>query len=344
MSEGPRLSVTPAGALEDVIAGHMRDGDFRVLAALGTFTDRVGWTHPIRQDRLAERCGFSREQVNRSLRRLEWLGWVQVKRADRTDKPSAYRVRLDPDDLRAPGAAPAVGFAAWKKACAEAARKRSGKLSAAELKTLAELPDEDADAGDVDEGGGPVESGPEGAPLCAYDHRGPVITGSQGPVIELDHTPCDHCDHSSYDSSSRFNTPLPPFPDADPVSGAIQGGAAQGADDQPGGPGGCIRGDTGPDAAQTPAAAQAETAHGSAEGRQTDGLSPDVWRSIRAELKSAVGERPYAAHVARLRLVQGRVVATSPHEAREAASAIGRALRQRGIPSIHTEAGEAISL
>lgn len=327
MSEGPRLCVMPAGALEDVIAGQMSEADLRVLAALGTFTDRQGWTHPIRQERLADRCGFRREQVCRSLRRLEWLGWVQVKRAERTDRPSAYRVRLDPDDLRAPGAAPSVGFEAWKRACAAAARRKAGKAAKPEVAT----------------GESPVESGESAAPLCATAHKAPVRDCAQGPVRELDHTPCAHSAHSSYDSLSRKESPLPPF-EAGAVSGATQGreGERHTGEGQSGG--GCIAGDTGSGMGQSPAASAAEGAHCSAGQSEPHGLSMDGWRGVRADLKASLHQHAYAAHVARLRLVSGRVVATSLHEARSAASAIGGALKAAGIQSIHIETGEAVTL
>ncbi|MBG36924.1 MAG: hypothetical protein CMH92_14090 [Oceanicaulis sp.] len=157
---GPRLSVTPAGAIEDVIAGHMRDSDYRVLCALGTFTDRRGWTTPTRQSRLAARCGFGRQKVNEALTVLEWLGWVEVRRAERADKPAAYRVHLDPGDEREPGDAPDQSLAEFKKL-------RRGEPSA------------EAEDGAQD----PAENGgDEGATLSPVGDTPPVAGGRQGPV------------------------------------------------------------------------------------------------------------------------------------------------------------------
>lgn len=166
---GPRLSVTPAGAIEDVIAGHMRDSDYRVLCALGTFTDRNGWTTPTRQSRLAARCGFGRQKVNEALTVLEWLGWVEVRRAERSDKPAAYRVHLDPGDDRGAGEAPVLSLAEFKKL-------RRGVL-ADEVEDGDQNPAEDA--GDEGETLSPVGD----TPPVAGGRQGPVAPGTTPPVV-----------------------------------------------------------------------------------------------------------------------------------------------------------------
>ena len=173
---GPRFSVTPAGALEDVIAGLMKDSDYRVLSALGTFTARNGWTTPVRQIRFAERCGFGRQKVNEALTVLEWLGWVQIKRPERSDKPSAYRVLLDPGEDRQPGQKPAHSLAEFK-------RQRRAILNAARS------------AEHVAVAAGAVE---------VVDEDGGAGIGENTPTLSPDSdTPCRHCDDSKNDSSQR---------------------------------------------------------------------------------------------------------------------------------------------
>lgn len=117
---GPRMAITPAGAIADVVAKLMTHGDYLVLSAIGTYTDNKGWTYPIRQSRIASVVQMSHDGVNRALARLEWLGWVQVRRPDRSDKPCAYRVRLDVGDEREAGETPAITFDKFK-----AERKRT---------------------------------------------------------------------------------------------------------------------------------------------------------------------------------------------------------------------------
>ncbi|WP_420433061.1 helix-turn-helix domain-containing protein [Hyphobacterium sp.] len=93
---GPRLSVIPAGALDDMTRGDMKPMDLRVLCALGTFTNDAGWAR-VRQDTLADRAGTTRETANRCIGRLVKLGWVE-KHAGRTAaSASSYRVKLDVD-------------------------------------------------------------------------------------------------------------------------------------------------------------------------------------------------------------------------------------------------------
>jgi hypothetical protein len=162
---GPRLSITPADAIEDVIAGHMRDSDYRVLCALGTFTDRRGWTTPTRQSRLAARCGFGRQKVNEALTVLEWLGWVEVRRAERSDKPAAYRVRLDPGEGRGAGEAPDQSLAEFK------AMRRGDQVPGAD--------DAAESAGDEGETLSPVGD----TPPVAGGRQGPVAPGTTPPVV-----------------------------------------------------------------------------------------------------------------------------------------------------------------
>lgn len=119
-SDGPSMSITPAGAIVDVTARLMTHGDYLVLAALGTRTNKKRWTFAIRQSVIADLVKMSHDGVNRAIARLEWLGWVEVDRPDRSDKPCRYRVRLDVTDEREAGQMPAKSFEEFK-----AERKRT---------------------------------------------------------------------------------------------------------------------------------------------------------------------------------------------------------------------------
>lgn len=190
---GPRMCVTPAGALEDVIAGLMKDSDYRVLSALGTFTDRNGWTTPTRQIRFAERCGFGRQKVNEAMTVLEWLGWVEIRRAERSDKPSAYRVRLDPGEERQPGENPAQTLAEFK-------RQRRAVLNGARAAEHAALAAGAVGVVDDDWGAGAGDF----TPTLSPDSDSPLVAdGRQGACRSCSDTPCRHCGDSKNDSSER---------------------------------------------------------------------------------------------------------------------------------------------
>lgn len=101
MSLDPRYTLFAARAVFDDRLSAM---DVRVLAALGTFTDRQGWCHPS-QTTIANRLGTSRTRVNSSLKSLVEAGYVQtVKQAldNGAQTVSLYRVLMD---LSAPEAA-----------------------------------------------------------------------------------------------------------------------------------------------------------------------------------------------------------------------------------------------
>lgn len=101
MSTDPRYTIFAARAVFDERLTAM---DVRVLAALGTFTDRQGWCHPS-QTTIAKRLGTSRTRVNGSIKSLVEAGYVQsVKQArdSGAQTVSLYRVLMD---LSAPEAA-----------------------------------------------------------------------------------------------------------------------------------------------------------------------------------------------------------------------------------------------
>jgi predicted transcriptional regulator len=77
--------------------------DIRVLAALGTFTNKAGWCYP-KQKTIAERIGVARTTVTAAINNLVACGWVekQARTGDAGGKISClYRVKLDvsPDDI-----------------------------------------------------------------------------------------------------------------------------------------------------------------------------------------------------------------------------------------------------
>lgn len=96
-----RYSIIPARAVTDE---RIERGDLRVLAYLGTFTDKLGWCF-LAQGTIADALNCGRSTVQRSLTRLVDAGWVQVKAATVSGRPHAchaYRVVMDNDD-------PAIG-------------------------------------------------------------------------------------------------------------------------------------------------------------------------------------------------------------------------------------------
>ncbi|TRO96741.1 hypothetical protein FKB34_01870 [Glycocaulis profundi] len=122
---GPRYSIIPAGAIEDVIAGLMKDSDLRILNAIGSFTDKRGWTpRGTKQEVLAKRCGFRRQRVNDAVAVLEWLGWVLVDREAGDDKPCRYKVLTDYQGEREPGTPPAITLSEFR-AQRQTLKKRS---------------------------------------------------------------------------------------------------------------------------------------------------------------------------------------------------------------------------
>ena len=89
-----RFAITPALAVEDHRLG---DAAYRVLACLGTYADRHGccWPSTIT---LAERLGITRQAVQRSLRQLADLAYIEVEhrhRADGAHDRNRYRLLFD---------------------------------------------------------------------------------------------------------------------------------------------------------------------------------------------------------------------------------------------------------
>jgi hypothetical protein len=89
-----RFSITPALAVEDHRLG---DAAYRVLACLGTYADRHGWCWPSTTT-LARRLGITRQAVQRSLRQLADLGYIEVEHRHRPDGAqdrNRYRLLFD---------------------------------------------------------------------------------------------------------------------------------------------------------------------------------------------------------------------------------------------------------
>lgn len=69
---GPRYSIIPADAYADE---RMKDLHIRVLGILGTHTDNNGWCE-VNQRVVAEKCGRTRETINRVIRDLCEFGFL----------------------------------------------------------------------------------------------------------------------------------------------------------------------------------------------------------------------------------------------------------------------------
>lgn len=93
MSADPRYTIFAARAVFDE---RLTPFDIRVLAALGTYSDKQGWCYPS-QGEIARRCSMSRQSVNTSLKRLTDAGYVQTtpQVTERGRQVSVYRVLLD---------------------------------------------------------------------------------------------------------------------------------------------------------------------------------------------------------------------------------------------------------
>lgn len=95
---GPRYSIIPGDALSDP---RVKDGHLRVLAVLGTHTDRNGWCR-VNQKTIAQKVGKSRETVNRLIKSLCAMGYVQKR--DQWSKSegrsiSKYQILMDRDEV-----------------------------------------------------------------------------------------------------------------------------------------------------------------------------------------------------------------------------------------------------
>lgn len=89
-----RLTIFQAAAVDDERLGNAA---FRVLAALGTYSDENGWCFPT-QNTLAARLRITRQAVSKSLHQLEELGYITIHfqyADDKAQKGSKYRLCLD---------------------------------------------------------------------------------------------------------------------------------------------------------------------------------------------------------------------------------------------------------
>jgi hypothetical protein len=89
-----RFAITPARAVEDHRLG---DAAYRVLACLGTYADKDGWCWPS-TIALAKRLGITRQAVQRSLKQISELGYMEVTphhRADGGHDRNRYRLLFD---------------------------------------------------------------------------------------------------------------------------------------------------------------------------------------------------------------------------------------------------------
>ena len=89
-----RFSIVPARAVED---RRLSAPAFRVLAALGTYSDKDGWCWPSLTT-LATQLGTKRPVVHRNVQDLAKLGYLEIKRTQRRDGGNAtnrYRLLFD---------------------------------------------------------------------------------------------------------------------------------------------------------------------------------------------------------------------------------------------------------
>ncbi len=89
-----RFSIVPARAVED---RRLSNAAFRVLAALGTFSDKEGWCWPSMVT-LAEMLNTSRQAPQRQIRKLCKLGYIEKSRQHRADggnTSNRYRLLFD---------------------------------------------------------------------------------------------------------------------------------------------------------------------------------------------------------------------------------------------------------
>ena len=89
-----RFSIVPARAVEDRRLG---SAGFRVLAALGTFSDKHGWCWPSLTT-LATQLSTRRQVVQRHVQELAKLGYIEIQHQNRSDGGNAanrYRLLFD---------------------------------------------------------------------------------------------------------------------------------------------------------------------------------------------------------------------------------------------------------
>ena len=89
-----RFAIVPARAVEDRRLG---SAGLRVLAALGTFSDKDGWCWPSLTT-LAKQVNVTRQAAHQNIQQLAKLGYIEVQRRQRPDKGNAanrYRLLFD---------------------------------------------------------------------------------------------------------------------------------------------------------------------------------------------------------------------------------------------------------
>lgn len=100
-----RFAAVPTKAIRDPEVGRAA---LQVLCELATYASRDGWCEP-KQATMAEHLGISRENVNRHLRSLVALGYVEVRPQYRDDggrRSNRYRVVLDYEPTDTGGVSP----------------------------------------------------------------------------------------------------------------------------------------------------------------------------------------------------------------------------------------------
>jgi hypothetical protein len=89
-----RFAITPARAVEDHRLG---DAAYRLLACLGTYSDRDGWCWPA-MSTVAKRLGVTRQAVQQRIKQLHHCGYLEIQRESRPDGGDArnrYRLLFD---------------------------------------------------------------------------------------------------------------------------------------------------------------------------------------------------------------------------------------------------------
>lgn len=85
-----RLSIIPAGAIFDI---RLDRSDLRVLGALGIGASIGQWAQRS-QVGVARTLGVARSTLQRSLRRLEGYGWIEIEVGNPTTGNSPHRYRI----------------------------------------------------------------------------------------------------------------------------------------------------------------------------------------------------------------------------------------------------------
>lgn len=80
------------------------------------------------------------------------------------------------------------------------------------------------------------------------------------------------------------------------------------------------------------------------EPSQTAPIDPESWAQMRSAIKAQMGQAAFVAGVSALRLVNGRVVASSLMAAMDVARRHGEVLKSAGLQAIHTDDGTEVAL